>query len=91
MQNRSSVDLVSQILRGSIDGADASSIMFSLAISFSQVQDYLRLLTSRGLLEQNEETLSYNTTNKGVKFLRLYDQINEIFLSENVGLTCSVN
>jgi predicted transcriptional regulator len=91
MPNRSSVDLVSQILKGSINGADASSIMFSLVISFSQVQEYLRLLTSRGLLEQSEETLSYKTTKEGVKFLRLYDRINEIFLSENVGLTCSVN
>jgi predicted transcriptional regulator len=91
MQNRSSVDLVSQILRGAKDGADASSIMFSLVISFSQVQEYLRLLTSRGLLEQSEETLSYKTTKEGMKFLRLYDQISEIFLSENVGLTCSAN
>jgi predicted transcriptional regulator len=47
-------------------------------LSYTQIQEYLQLLISRGLIMQEEGTQLYKLTEKGLHFIRSYEQISDI-------------
>lgn len=77
MKNRSKTDIVAQILNAANGGAAKTKIMYSAFLSHVQLKEYVAALTENGLLEYNENNQKFKTTDKGVRFLQIYDQMGE--------------
>jgi predicted transcriptional regulator len=52
--------------------------MYNVFLSYAQLKDYLALLIQNGLLEYLEGKNSYRTTEKGLKFLKIYEKMEEL-------------
>jgi predicted transcriptional regulator len=73
---RGRTDIVSQILEAANGGSTKTKIMYNAFLSYAQLKEYLSVLIENGLLEHDQKTQSYRTTDKGLKFNRLYGQIS---------------
>ena len=78
MKYRSRTEIVSNILNAANGGATKSKIMYKAFLSYTQLKEYLSLLLENNLLESQQETKVYKTTEKGLKFLRMYNEIGEL-------------
>jgi len=59
--------------------------MYRANLSFTQLNQYLKLLTEIKLLEKvkkNDKSI-YLTTEKGMKFLQNYREISQLLMTEN--------
>ena len=66
------------ILDAADGGAQKTKIMYSAYISYAQLKDYLSVLVENGLLEYQPNEHKYKTTEKGMKFQRLYHHIDDL-------------
>ena len=79
MKYRSRTDIVTQILdAASGNGANKTRIMYRAYLSYAQLREYLSILIANGLLEENQTEKLYKTTEKGIKFMRVYSHIGEL-------------
>jgi predicted transcriptional regulator len=53
-------------------------MMYGSNMSFIQSKDYLNFLMSNDLLKRDEETHHYSITDKGMRFLNLYQDLNKL-------------
>ena len=62
------------------DGGSATKtkLMYSAFISFNQLKEYLSLLAENGLIQYEEGTHTFRTTEKGIHFLQLQNKIDEV-------------
>ena len=65
-----------------IEGVTQTKIMFESCLSYSQLKDYLALLIENGMLERNLNN-RYQTTEKGVKMLDVYQKVNDLVSVEH--------
>ena len=72
---RSKTDIIAQILHAANRGMPETKIMYKVFLSYEQIQKYLDILIQNGLLEYLQVTQEYKTTEKGLKFLRVYEQM----------------
>ena len=82
MKNRSRLEIVAAILETARRGAAKTRVMYTAFISFSQAQEYLSLLTDKGLIEYDREQKKYMTTAAGLEFLKICSKMNEMFDSD---------
>lgn len=61
-----------------MNGVLKSKIMYEAFLSFSQLEEYIVLLSRNGLLEHDELRKTYKTTEKGLRLLELYKNLPEI-------------
>lgn len=66
------------ILQAANKGATKTRIMYGAYISYAQVKEYLAFLLKKDLIKYEEGTGVYKLTEKGLQYLRAFDQINEI-------------
>ena len=52
--------------------------MYVAFLSYAQLKEYLVLLIQNRLLEYLEATHTYRTTEKGLKFLKIYEKMEEL-------------
>lgn len=79
MKYRSKTDIFSNILEtASGSGAVKTKIMYQVFISHDQMKGYLSFLTERGLLNYDLDTRKFKTTEKGKRFLQIYNQIDDM-------------
>lgn len=79
MKYRSRTDIVRLILEAANgESATKTKIMYKALISYNLMKEYLTLLAEDNLLEYEEGNMSYRTTEKGLKLLRIYNNMNEI-------------
>jgi predicted transcriptional regulator len=79
MKYRSRTDIVAQILdAASGNGANKTKIMYKAYLSYAQLKEYLSILISNGLLEENHAEKLFKTTEKGIKFMRVYSRMDEL-------------
>jgi predicted transcriptional regulator len=78
MKNRSRTELASSILEAANDGANKMKIMYRAFISYSQLKEYLAMLTQNGLIAHDAEGAMYRTTSNGIKFLESSRQLGEL-------------
>ena len=50
--------------------------MYNAFVSYSELQEYLAILTGNGFLEYDRRLQTYRTTEKGLRFLRAYHDTN---------------
>ncbi|MDP9288398.1 MAG: winged helix-turn-helix domain-containing protein [Thermoproteota archaeon] len=58
--------------------ATKTKLMYSAFISFNQLREYLSLLVENGLIQYEEGTHTYRTTEKGIRFLHIQNKIDEV-------------
>lgn len=79
MKYRSRIDILSQILEvENSRNATKTKIMYKVLLSYNQLKEHLMLLTEKDLLHYNEDTQTFKTTEKGLRFLQIYNQIDDM-------------
>jgi predicted transcriptional regulator len=82
------LDIVSQILEvansGSEggDGATKNKLMYELSLSHAQLNEYVTLLTERDLLHYDRQTHTLRITEKGLRFLKTYNQMYDMIKAQ---------
>jgi predicted transcriptional regulator len=76
---RDRIEIISQILEIA-NGNDTrkTRIMSRAFLSHSQLNNYLRILTKGDLLRYNGDMQTFKTTEKGIRFLDIRNQIDEM-------------
>ncbi len=78
IRNRSRLDVIAAILR-EVSGREATKtrIMYGAFLSSTQMREYVPFLLNSGLLTKAEQSI-YKITAKGMRFLVLCDQLNDM-------------
>jgi|SRR5215218_3737423 predicted transcriptional regulator len=81
---RNRTEIVAQILQAANDHNEITKtkIMYATFLSYKQLQRYLALLIQDELLEYVKGTHTYRTTEKGLKFLKMYEKMEELMTIE---------
>ena len=78
MKYRSRTEIVSMILEAANGGATKTRIMYKAFLSYAQLREYLSVLIENNLLEYLEGSQTYKTTEKGLNFLKMHNEIGEL-------------
>ncbi|HYJ01717.1 MAG TPA: winged helix-turn-helix domain-containing protein [Nitrososphaeraceae archaeon] len=78
MGNRSRTEIVGNILDAANGGTSKTKIMYTAFLSFGQLKEYLSVLVENNLIEYLEGANKYKTTEKGLNFLKMHNQIEEL-------------
>lgn len=78
-KHRSRTDILARILQ-SANGHPVTKtrLLYDAYLSSEQLKDYLHFVIKNGLLELQKGTATYRTTAKGMMFLELYEEMDEI-------------
>jgi predicted transcriptional regulator len=80
-KHRTKTEIIGQIIQaaanGRTDGITKTRIMYSLFLSYDSLQEYLAILIQNGLLEYLPVPETYRTTEKGLKFLKLLEELQQ--------------
>jgi predicted transcriptional regulator len=82
------LDIVNQILEvassGSEggDGATKNKLMYEVSLSRAQLNEYVTLLTERDLLHYDQQTHTLQITEKGLRFLKTYKQMDDMIKAQ---------
>ena len=76
MKYRSRTDIISQILdTANGGGATKTKILHKASLSDNELKEYLTVLTQSDLLICDVQTHTFMTPEKGLQFLKTYNQI----------------
>ena len=79
------VDEVAAILESSTNGSSKQALQDKLKITSSLLDEYLQMLLSKDLIrilrDKNRKSESIKTTERGERFLELYDSIKARYLT----------
>ena len=78
MKYRSRTEIVGLMLEAANGGATKTKIMYKAFLSYAQLREYLSVLIENNLLEYLEGSQTYKTTEKGLNFLRMHNEIGEL-------------
>jgi predicted transcriptional regulator len=81
MKNRSRTEIVSMMLDAANGGATKTKIMYVAFLSYNQLNEYLSLLIENNLIEYLDGTKTFRTTEKGLHFLKMHNEIAELLLT----------
>ena len=84
MKYRSRTDIVEMILEAANGGATKTKIMYKAFLSYAQLKEYLTVLLEKDVLEYDDETQLFRTTEKGLRLLQMYNQFDEMMSIANV-------
>jgi predicted transcriptional regulator len=76
---RSRVEIISQILEtAKRGGTTKTKIVYKAFLSYSQLKEYLTILTESDLLSYDDKTHTFKITEKGLRFLNFYNEISDV-------------
>jgi predicted transcriptional regulator len=78
MGNRSSTAIIANILDVANGGETKTKIMYFAFLSHSQLKEYLSVLVENNLIEYLEGANKYKTTEKGLFFLKMHNELEEL-------------
>jgi predicted transcriptional regulator len=78
MGNRSRTEIVGNILDAANGGTSKTKIMYTAFLSFGQLKEYLSVLVENNLIEYLEGANKYKTTEKGLFFLKMHNELEEL-------------
>lgn len=88
MKNRGRQDINAMILEAAVAAENKTRIMYKAYLSHNQLCTHLTELQDNGLLEYRLGEQTYITTQKGRKYLEIYNTMNELTsLQEEEGTT----
>lgn len=80
-RRRSNIEIIAEMLRCGENGAGKTEIMYSVNMSYAQLQKYLKFLLSNDLVtkvEVGNPCVRYHVTEKGTELLESIDSVLEI-------------
>ena len=78
MKYRSRTEIVSNILEAANGGVTKTKIMYKAYLSYNQLREYLSFLIGNNLIEYVDGDNKFKTTEKGLNFLKMHNQIEEL-------------
>ena len=81
MKYRSRTEIVSMILEAANGTATKTRIMYKAFLSYAQLKEYLSVLIENALLEYIDGTHKFKTTEKGLIYLEMHNEIGELLLT----------
>ena len=81
MKYRSGTEIVGNILDASNGGATKTKIMYKAFLSYVQLKEYLSVLIENNLLEYIDGTHKFKTTEKGLNYLKMHNEMAELLLT----------
>ena len=78
MGNRSRTEIVGNILDAANGGATKTKIMYTAFLSYNQLKEYISMLIENNLIEYLDGTHKFKTTEKGLNFLKMHNEIGEL-------------
>jgi predicted transcriptional regulator len=82
MGYRSRTEIISQILDTANGGITKTKLMYKVFLSHDQLKEYLAVLTQSDLLRFDFVSRTFMATEKGLRFLYLYNQIDQLMKEE---------
>ncbi len=67
------------ILDAANGGATKTKIMYTAFLSYNQLKEYFYILIENNLIEYLDGTRTFKTTEKGLNFLKMHNEIGELF------------
>ena len=83
MKYRNRYEIIANILESAKIGITKTKIMYNAFLSYAQITGYLKYLQEYDLLTFKEETQNYSTTKKGLAFLKLSHELNQVMHFSN--------
>ncbi|HHE42077.1 MAG TPA: hypothetical protein ENL12_05490 [Dehalococcoidia bacterium] len=80
-KRRSHIEIIAEMLRVGENGAGKTEIMYSVNMSYAQLQKYLKFLLTHELIHRVEvgnPSVRYHVTEKGAELLKSIDSVMEI-------------
>lgn len=68
------------ILEAANGGTTKTKIMYKAFLSYNQLREYLSVLIENDLIEYLEGSPTYKTTEKGMTFLKMNNEIEELLI-----------
>jgi len=78
MKYRNRTEIVGNILDAANGGATKTKIMYTAFLSYGQLKEYLSILIENNLIEYLAGDNKFKTTEKGLNFLKMHNQIEEL-------------
>ena len=78
MRNRSRIEIIGQILEAANGCSSMSQIMYKAFLSHTQVKEYSKTIHDNGFIRYEFTSQTYKITKKGMRFLQLYNQIDDM-------------
>jgi predicted transcriptional regulator len=83
MTTRNRIDIISHILETANGGITTKiKMMYKTNLSYAQLKDYLMTLSDKDLLRYDSDTHTFKTTEKGLRFLEIYNKLYYILRDE---------
>ena len=80
-RRRSDIEIIAEMLKVGENGAGKTEIMYSVNMSYRQIQKYLGYLMAQGFIDQmkmGNPSVTYQVTDNGLKLLELLNRIEEM-------------
>lgn len=80
-RRRSDIEIIAEMLKVGENGAGKTEIMYSVNMSYSQIQKYLGYLVSEGFIDTikiGNPCVYYHVTEKGQKLLALLTSVKDM-------------
>jgi len=86
MKYRTRFEIASSILNVAQEGdASKRKLMYASFLSFAQINEYLNFLLANGLIMTDKDKRAYSLTEKGMRFLHVYEELSKLIpLEEQV-------
>jgi predicted transcriptional regulator len=79
MKHRSRSEIIGAILEAANGGgATKTTVMYKAVLSYDLMKEYLLSLAEDDLIEYEQGRMTYRTTEKGMRLLQLYSNMNEM-------------
>jgi predicted transcriptional regulator len=79
VKHRSRSEIIGAILEAANGGgATKTTIMYKAVLSYDLMKQHLISLAENDLIEYEQGMMTYRTTEKGMRLLQLYNNINEM-------------
>jgi predicted transcriptional regulator len=79
MKHRSRSEIIEAILEAANGGgATKTTIMYKAVLSYDLMKQHLIFLAENDLIEYEQGMMTYRTTERGMRLLQLYNNINEM-------------
>jgi len=80
-QRRSNIEIIADMLKVGENGAGKTEIMYSVNMSYSQIQKYLGFLISQGFIDKvnvGNPSVTYRVTDSGLSLLKSINKVREM-------------
>jgi predicted transcriptional regulator len=83
MRYRNKTEIAAEILQTCSGGTTKTKIMYRAFLSYAQLMEYMMVLLENDLITHDAQTRMYRTTDKGHRFIQLYNRLAELTVEQD--------